>query len=128
MIATPTPTIEAVQVKPIRSEEDYDEVMAHIDRLIDSQPNTPEFDLLEVLSILADDYENKHHPILPLSPLEAIKYQMEERGLTQQDVAPLFGGKNRVSEVLNGKRSLTLKMVRDISKHLNIPPAVLLAI
>ena len=103
-------------------------MLAHIDKLIDGQTGTREFDLLEVLSTLADDYENKHHPILPLSPLEAIKYQMEEKGLSQQDVAPYFGGKNRVSEVLNGKRGLTLKMVRDISKHLNIPPAVLLAI
>ena len=123
-----TQTIEAIQIKPIRTEEEYDQVLTHIDKLIDSQAGTREFDLLEVLSILADDYENKHHPILPLSPLEAIRYQMEERGLSQQDVAPYFGGKNRVSEVLNGKRGLTLKMVRDISKHLNIPPAVLLAI
>lgn len=123
-----TQTIEAIQIKPIRTEEEYDQVLAHIDKLIDGQTGTREFDLLEVLSTLADDYENKHHPILPLSPLEAIKYQMEEKGLSQQDVAPYFGGKNRVSEVLNGKRGLTLKMVRDISKHLNIPPAVLLAI
>lgn len=90
--------------------------------------HTPEGDLKEVLILLIDDYENKHHPILPLSPLEAIKHQMEERGVSQQGVAPLFGGKNRVLEVLNGKRSLTLKMVREISKHLHIPPAVLLAI
>ena len=121
-------TLEDIKIKPIRTEEEYDKVMCQIDQLIDSEPGTREFDLLEVLSILADDYENKHHPILPLSPLEAIKYQMEKRGLSQQDVAPYFGGKNRVSEVLNGKRSLTLKMVREISKHLHIPPAVLLAI
>lgn len=121
-------TPEKFIIKPIRTEEEYDQVMRQIDQLIDSQPGTPEFDLLEVISILADDYENKHHPITPLSPIEAIKHQMDELGLSQQDVASYFGGKNRVSEVLNGKRSLTLKMVRDISKHLNIPPAVLLAI
>ena len=90
--------------------------------------HTPEGDLKEVLILLIDDYENKHYPILPLSPLEAIKHQMGERGVSQQGVAPLFGGKNRVLEVLNGKRSLTLKMVREISKHLHISPAVLLAI
>lgn len=114
--------------KPIRTEAEYDAALAELDRVWEAKMHTPEGDLKEVLVLLIDDYENKHHPILPLSPLEAIKYQMEERGLSQQDVAPLFGGKNRVSEVLNGKRSLTLKMVREISKHLNIPPAVLLAI
>lgn len=128
MSTIPSETLDAIRIKPIKTEADYDQVMAQIDLLIDSEHGSREFDFLEVLSILADDYENKHHPILPLSPLEAIKYQMEEKGLSQQDVAPYFGGKNRVSEVLNGKRSLTLKMVREISKHLNIPPAVLLAI
>ncbi|MBO0931194.1 helix-turn-helix domain-containing protein [Fibrella sp. HMF5036] len=109
--------------KPIRTEAEYDDALAELDSVWETKMHTPEGDLKEVLVLLIDDYENKHHPILPLSPLEAIRYQMEEKGLSQQDVAPYFGGKNRVSEVLNGKRNLTLKMVREISKHLNIPPA-----
>ena len=114
--------------RPIRTKPEYDEALHQLEAIWEAEMHTPEGDLKEVLILLILDYEEKHYPILPLSPLEAIKHQMEERGLTQQDVAPLFGGKNRVSEVLNGKRSLTLKMVREISKHLHIPPAVLLAI
>lgn len=121
-------TKDEIVIKPITSEKQYDDAMRHIDRLIDSEPGTRDFEILHVLSLLADDYENKHHPIPPLSPIEAIKYQMDELGLSQQDVAPYFGGANRVSEVLNGKRNLTLKMVREISKHLHIPPATLLAL
>lgn len=118
---------EEIIIRPISTEEQYEEVMSHINRLLDSEKGSREYEILIVLSILADDYENKHYPILPLSPIEAIKYQMEEMGLTQQDVAPYFGGANRVSEVLNGKRKLTLNMIRQISKHLQIPPATLLA-
>lgn len=114
--------------KTIKNEAEYDEVLKQLEVIWEAKLDTPEGDLKEVLILLIDDYENRYHPILPLSPLEAIKYKMDEMGLSQQDVAPYFGGKNRVSEVLNGKRSLTLKMVRDISKHLHIPPAVLLAI
>lgn len=116
-----------IQLKPIRTEEDHASALQQLKEIWYSRKNTPEGDVKEVLILLIDDYENKHHPILPLSPIEAIKYQMDELGLSQQDVAPYFGGANRVSEVLNGKRNLTLKMVREISKHLHIPPATLLA-
>jgi len=121
-------TTEEIVIRPITSDEQYNEVMQHINRLIDSERGSRDFEILHVLSILADDYENKHYPILPLSPIEAIRHQMNELGLSQQDVAPYFGGANRVSEVLNGKRKLTLKMVREISRNLHISPATLLAI
>ena len=102
-------------------------MMKQIDQLVDSQPGSRAFELLEVLSILADDYENKVYPMPTLDPVEAIKLQMEELALTPQDVAPYFGGANRVSEVLNRKRRLTLTMIRQISQHLHIPVSILVA-
>ncbi len=117
-----------IQLKPIRTEEDYAAALQHLKQLWPAMKFTPDGDTKEVLILLIDDYENKHYPILPLSPIEAIRHQMDELGLSQQDVAPYFGGANRVSEVLNGKRKLTLKMVREISRNLHISPATLLAI
>lgn len=118
---------QEITIKPIKSEEQYRAVMKQIDQLIDSQPGSRAFELLEVLSILADDYENKVYPMPTLDPIEAIKLQMEELALTPQDVAPYFGGTNRVSEVLNRKRRLTLTMIRQISQHLHIPVSILVA-
>ena len=116
------------RLKPIRTEEEHASTLRQLKEIWYAQKNTPEGDVKEILILLIDDYEYKHHSILPLSPIEAIKHQMDELGLSQQDVAPYFGGANRVSEVLNGKRNLTLKMVREISKHLHISPATLLAV
>lgn len=114
-------------IKPIRTEGDYREALQKIDTYIDSQPNTPEFDFLEILSILVDDYENKHHPIEPLDPIEAIKVEMEEKGLKQKDLVPYFGSKEMVSQVLSRKRPLTLKIIRNLHQHFGISAEALLA-
>lgn len=114
-------------VRPIKTQEQYDAVMSKIETLLDSQPNTTEFELLEVLSILADDYENKICPMPELDPIEAIKYEMEERGLLQKDLIPYIGSKSKVSEVLNRKTGLTLKMMKALYHELGIPANILLA-
>jgi HTH-type transcriptional regulator/antitoxin HigA len=89
--------------------------------------NSQEAGLLEVLSILADDYENKHYPISPPDPIDAIKYKMEENDLTASDLVPYFGSRSRVSEVLNRKRPLTFTMAKKLFKGLNISPETLLS-
>lgn len=114
-------------VRPIKNEEQYREALKKIDSLINSKPNTPEFELLEVISILADDYENKHYAIEPLDPIEAIKYEMEESGLKQKDMVPYFGSKEMVSQVLNRKRPLTLKMMKSLHKDFGISAETLLS-
>lgn len=84
--------------------------------------------MLEAISILASEYEKKHFPMPKSNPLEAIKERMAQLKLTHKDLAPLFGGENRVSEVLSGKRNLTVKMILALNKHLNIPTDTLLGV
>ncbi len=114
-------------VKPIKTEQQYREALKKIDSLIDSEPGTSEFEHLEVISILVDDYENKHYTIKPLDPIEAIKYEMEEQGLRQKDLIPYFGSKEMVSQVLNKKRPLTLKMIKNLYQNFGISAEALLA-
>ncbi|WP_373513657.1 type II toxin-antitoxin system HigA family antitoxin [Persicitalea sp.] len=116
-----------IALKPIKSEEDYDAVMDEISKLWDCPPDSAEADLLEVLSILVEDYESKHHAIQPLDPIEAIKYRMEEEDLSQKDLVKYFGSKERVSEVLNRKRPLTLRMIKNLYSGLGISADSLLS-
>ena len=119
--------MENVVIKAIKTEKQYKAVMQQIKSLWNCPENSPEADLLEVLSILADDYENKIYPITALDPIEAIKYEMEENGLTAKDLAPFLGSRSRVSEILNRKRSLTFTMAKKLFKGLNIPAETLLS-
>lgn len=119
--------METLTNRPIKTNEQYEQVMEKIETLLDSQPNTAEFELLEVLSILADDYENKICPMPKLDPIEAIRYEMEQRGLMQKDLIPYIGSKSKVSEVLNKKTGLTVKMIKSLYHGLGIPANVLLA-
>lgn len=80
-------------IRPIKNADQYKQVMAHIDRLLDCPPDTPDADLLEVLSMLADDYENKTTPVLPPDPIDAIRYQAEELGVSSKELAALLGAK-----------------------------------
>jgi HTH-type transcriptional regulator/antitoxin HigA len=112
--------------KIIKTELEYNAVCERIYTLIHSSENaietdTPEGEELELLSLLVEKYEREHYPIIAPSPIEAIKFRMEQMDLKQADVAPLFGGKTRVSEVLNGKRALTLKMITLLNRYLGIP-------
>jgi HTH-type transcriptional regulator/antitoxin HigA len=116
-----------IEIKPIKTKKDYEQTLKLIDKLWDYPPKSKEEGILEVLSILVEEYENKHYPIGPPDPIEAIKYRMEQMHLSQSDMAVYFGSKSRVSEVLNRKRPLTLKMIKALYQQLNIPATILLA-
>ena len=110
-----------MNIKPIRTDRDYEEALERVEFLMDAKEGTVEFDELEILSILIENYEAKHFGIDIPDPIEAIKFRMEQEGLKQKDVAEFFGNKVRVSEVLNKKRRLTLDMVRNLHDNLSIP-------
>lgn len=116
-----------VNIKPIRTEEEYNTLLQQIDFLVDCNEGSPEEDLLEVLSILADDYENKHYPISAPDPIDAIKLRAEELNLKNKDLAIYFGSASKASEVLNRKRPLTFSMVKRLYQQLGIPASVLLS-
>ncbi|WP_367913377.1 type II toxin-antitoxin system HigA family antitoxin [Leadbetterella sp. DM7] len=125
--------IDDIKIKPIVTEEDFEEASQIIEALVDADmiedeaQRTKALNILEAITVLAIDYEKKHYPMPPLDPIEAIKQRMEMLNLNQKDVARYFGGENRVSEVLNKKRQLTLNMVKKLHKHFGIPAEVLLA-
>ncbi|MEN8691739.1 MAG: transcriptional regulator [Desulfobacterales bacterium] len=110
----------------IKNDEDYKKALSRIEELMDAQPDTPEMDELELMTALVEMYEDRHYPICPPDPLEAIKFRMDQLGLTQQDMVPYIGTKSKVSEVLNGKRPLSLTMMRSLNKYLGISAEVLL--
>jgi HTH-type transcriptional regulator / antitoxin HigA len=115
-----------MDIKPIKSERDYQHALKQIDRLMGARPNTPEGDLLDVLVTLVEAWEEKHWPIDPPDPVEAILFAMEHRGLSRRDLEPFIGSRARVAEVLNHKRSLTLPMIRRLHQGLGIPAEVLI--
>lgn len=125
--------INEITIKPITSQADFEETAKVIDALMDADlledaaERKRALDILEAITVLAIDYEKKHYPMPKPDPIEAIKERMEQLHLSRKDVAPYFGGENRVSEVLNKKRNLTIKMIREISKNLGIPAETLLA-
>lgn len=119
--------MNTIAIKPIRTDTDYKVAMAQMQLLWECPENSPEADLLEVLSILVEQYEKKTYPVESLDPIEAIKYEMQESGLSQRDMVKYFGSKERVSEVLNRKRPLTLKMIKTLYHDLGIPASILLA-
>jgi HTH-type transcriptional regulator/antitoxin HigA len=112
--------------KVIKTEEQYEEALARIEELMDAQAGTPEGDEFELLSTLVDRYEQEKYPIDLPDPIEAIKFRMEQLGLGQKDLIPFIGSRSKVSEVLNGKRPLSLKMMRHLHTGLGIPAEVLL--
>ncbi len=110
------------KVFPIRNETDYDKAMQIVEELMDAEPGTEAFDLLEVWTTLIEEYEAKHHPIDFPDPIEAIKFRMEQEGLKQKDLVEIIGGsKSRISELLNRKRGLTIEMIRRLHDRLKIP-------
>ena len=116
-----------ITIKPIRTEAEYKTVLEQIDTLVDCPEGSPEEDLLEVLSILADDFENKNYPIAAPDPIEAIKLRIEELNLKNKDLAPFFGSASKASEVLNRKRPLTFSMIKRLYHQLGIPASILLS-
>ena len=116
-----------MKIKVIKTKKDYEEALGKIEELFNAKVDTPDGDLLDVLVTLVEAYERKHFEITPPDPIEAIKFRMDQLGLKQSDIADVIGGKNRASEILNRKRELTAKMMRDLHKKYNIPAQSLLA-
>jgi len=115
-----------MKTKILKTEQEYNEACERIYKLINSSdkpidPDSPEGEELELLSLLVEKYEQENHSMEAPDPIEAIKFRMEQMNLRQTDIAPLFGGKTRVSEVLHRKRPLTLRMIVLLNRYLGIP-------
>jgi HTH-type transcriptional regulator/antitoxin HigA len=112
-----------MQIRPIRSEADYEAALDEIAGLMrdDPAPGTPDGDRLDVLATLVQAYESQQHPVLPPDPIDAIRFTMDQRGLSVTDMRPYIGPPHRVYEVLSGKRGLSLAMIRRLHRGLGIP-------
>ncbi len=113
-------------LKPIKTERDHAEAMAEIERLWGAPAGTPEGDRLDVLATLVDAYEAEHHPIDPPDPVDAIKFRMEQQGLSRKDLEPIIGTRTRVAEILNRRRNLSITMIRRLHEALEISADVLI--
>ena len=116
-----------MNIKPIKSEADYKIALKRLEEIFDAPNGTIESDEADILGLMVDEYEKKHYPIEAPDPIEAIKIRMEELQLKQIDLIDEMGGKNRVSEVLNRKRKLTIEMIRNLTKRLNLSPDLLIS-
>jgi HTH-type transcriptional regulator/antitoxin HigA len=114
------------EIKPIRTKKDYEAALVEVERLWGAKVGTPAGDRLDVLATLIDAYEAVHYPIEPPDPIEAIKFRMEQQGLTRKDLEPLIGTRTRVAEVLNRRRNLSIGMIRRLHAELGIPAEVLI--
>jgi HTH-type transcriptional regulator/antitoxin HigA len=115
-----------MDVKLIKTEEEYRLALKRLELIFDAKIGTPESDEADVLGLLIDEYEKKHYPIEAPDPIEAIKIRMEEMQLKQIDLVNEIGGKNRVSEILNRKRKLTVEMIRNLTTKLNLSAGILI--
>lgn len=116
-----------MNIHPIRTEADYDAALGEVERLWGVKSGTSDGDRLDILLVLIDDYESKHHRIDPPDPVDAIKFRMEQMHLTRKDLEPLIGPRGRVAEVLNRQRPLSLAMIRSLHHELHIPLESLIA-
>ena len=116
-----------MEIRPIKNEKDYFDSLRRIEELWGAKKDTQKGDELDLLVTLVESYEMKHYPIAPPDPVDAIKFRMEQMGMTKADMVKYLGSQSRVSEVLNRKRKLTLRMVKSLYKGLRIPAEILLA-
>jgi len=110
-----------MNIKPLKTEQDYEDALLRIEQLMDAESGTPAGDELDILSLLVEKYEEVNHPIEAPNPIEAIRFKMEQFGLKDKDLIEYIGQSGRVSEVLSYKRKLSLTMIRKLEKGLNIP-------
>ncbi|MGH8568998.1 MAG: helix-turn-helix domain-containing protein [Gammaproteobacteria bacterium] len=110
-----------MDIKPIKTDDDYRAALKEIESLMTAEADTPEGERLDILVTLVEAYEKKHFPLELPDPIEAIKFRMDQMGLTAKDLEPMIGRLNRVYEVLNHKRPLTLKMIWKLHRGLGIP-------
>ncbi|PKO07856.1 MAG: plasmid stabilization protein [Chloroflexi bacterium HGW-Chloroflexi-2] len=115
-----------MNIKIIRDEEEYEAALLEVEKLMAASPGTPEADLLEVLSVLIEHYEQENFPVEMPDPIEAIKFRMEQMSLKQKDLVPFIGSASKVSDILNRRRTLSLSMIRELHKGLGIPYSVLI--
>jgi HTH-type transcriptional regulator/antitoxin HigA len=116
-----------MDIRPIKTEQDYNNSIMRIEALWGAKKDSVQGDELELLITLVESYEMKHYPIAPPDPVDAIKFRMEQMNMTKADLVKYIGSQSRVSEILNRKRSLTLKMVKSLYRGLKIPADSLLA-
>ena len=116
----------ATEMKPIRTEADYEAALEEVAELWGAASGTPRGDWLDVLATLIDAYEAKHHAMDPPDPVEAIKFRMEQQGLTRKDLEDIIGTRTRIAEVLNRKRSLSIAMIRRLHDRLGISAEILI--
>ena len=116
-----------MNIKPIRNDEGLQNAFHQLERVFQADEDTAEADERDILVTLIEAYENKHYPISPPDPIEAIKFRMEQQGLTARDLEAFIGSSGRVSEILNKQRPLSLRMVKRLHNGLNIPYESLLA-
>src|SRR5437773_7920396 len=114
------------EIKPIRTKRDYEAALKEVERLWGAKAGTTDGDRLDVLATLIDAYEAEHYPMDPPDPVEAIKFRMEQQGLTRQDLEEIIGTRSRVAEVLNRKRGLSIDMIRRLHERLGISAEVLI--
>lgn len=114
-----------MKIAPIKNETDYDKALERLEVIFDAAPNSIEGDEAEILSMLIDNYENQYFPIEAPDPIAAIKIRMEEMNIKQKDLVGIIGGKSSVSEILNKKKRLTVDMIRELERVLNISASVL---
>jgi HTH-type transcriptional regulator / antitoxin HigA len=114
------------EVKPIRSNADYEAALKEVERLWGAKPGSRDGDRLDVLATLIDAYEYEHFPLDPPDPIEAIKFRMEQQNLTRRDLEEIIGSRTRIAEVLNRKRGLSIGMIRRLHEHLGISADVLI--
>jgi len=115
-----------MDIRPIKTEEDYYEALKRLELIFDSPINSPEGDEADILSLLIENYEDKYYPIEAPDPIEAIKIRMEELDYKQKDLVGIIGGKSRVSEILNRKKKLTVEMIRKLTDVLKLPLEILI--
>lgn len=115
-----------MNIKPIRTDQDYRAALTQIEGLLDAEEGSPEEDRLEVLSILVEAWEDRHYPIDPPDPIAAIEFRMDQQGLTRKDLEIYLGQRQRVADVLNRRRSLSLPMIRRLNEGLGIPAETLI--
>jgi HTH-type transcriptional regulator/antitoxin HigA len=113
-------------IKPIRTKKDYERAMQEVESLWGAKSGTPKGDRLDVLATLIDAWEAAHYPMDPPDPIEAIKFRMEQQGLTRKDLEGIIGTRARIAEVLSGKRELSIAMIRRLNAELNIPAEILI--
>ena len=115
-----------MEIKPIRTKSDYERTLREIERLWGAKHPTPDGDRLDVLATLVEAYEQKHFPIDPPDPIEAIRFRLEQQGLDSRALVGIIGGRSRVYEVMERKRALSLEMIRRLHQRFDIPAEVLI--